>query len=84
LYALRLALAAGLPLITALPLTRYLRGKAIWVALPLLVAITLLPILSVVNTGRDLWIGLVQQQVHSTGQIEWYFLYTQEGFGLIK
>jgi hypothetical protein len=65
IYGLRVLLAAGLPLITALPLTRYLRGRAVWVALPILLIVTLLPIWSAVNVSRDLWEGPVVQQVQS-------------------
>jgi hypothetical protein len=64
-YGLRVLLAAGLPLITALPLTRYLRGKAVWVAFPILLIVTLLPIWSAVNVSRDLWEGPVVRQVQS-------------------
>jgi hypothetical protein len=46
LYGLRVFLAAVIPLLLALPLTRYVRGKASRVALPLLVGVTLLPISS--------------------------------------
>jgi len=53
-YGLRLFLAAGLPLLTAIPLTRYITGKSAWVSLPLLVLVTLLPISSAWNTSRDL------------------------------
>jgi hypothetical protein len=65
IYGLRVLLAAGLPLITALPLIRYLRGKAVWIALPILLIVTLLPIWSAVNVSRDLWEGPVIQQVQS-------------------
>jgi hypothetical protein len=64
-YGLRVLLAAGLPLITALPLTRYLRGKAVLVALPILLIVTMLPIWSAVNVSRDLWDGPIVQQAQS-------------------
>jgi hypothetical protein len=64
-YGLRVLLAAGLPLITALPLTRYLRGKAVLVALPIMLIVTMLPIWSAVNVSRDLWEGPVIKQVQS-------------------
>lgn len=64
-YGLRVLLAAGLPLITALPLTRYLRGKAILVALPIMLIVTMLPIWSAVNVSRDLFEGPIVQQVQS-------------------
>jgi predicted membrane channel-forming protein YqfA (hemolysin III family) len=82
LYALRVFLAIVLPLITALPLTRYLRGKATLVALPILVVITLLPIWSAVNFGRDLWNGPVVQQAQNGGQLEYYLPYTERGIDL--
>jgi hypothetical protein len=84
LYGLRVFLAVGLPLITALPLTRYLRGKAIWVALPLLVAVTMLPIMSAVNPSRDLWNGPVVRQVQPTGKYELYLQYTKQTLGVKK
>jgi hypothetical protein len=64
-YGLRVLLAAGLPLLTALPLTRYLRGKAVLVSLPILLIVTLLPVWSAVNVSRDLWEGPVSRQVQS-------------------
>ena len=84
LYALRVILAAGLPLVTALPLTRYVRGKATWVALPLLVAITMLPIWSAVNVSRDLWEGPIVRQVQSTGHSEVYLQHTEQSLGFAK
>lgn len=81
LYGLRVILAAGLPILTALPLTRYVRGKATWVALPLLVGVTLLPIWSVVRVSQDLWEGPIVQQVQSTGQSELYLKHTDQSLG---
>jgi hypothetical protein len=78
LYALRVILAVGAPLVTALPLTRYLRGKATLIALPILVVITLLPIWSAVNVGRDLWNGPVVRQVQSNNQPDYYLPYTEQ------
>ena len=46
LYLARVFCAIVLPLITAVPLVRYARGKAALVALPLLLIITALPMLS--------------------------------------
>lgn len=83
LYAVRLFLAAGLPLITALPMIRYLRGKSVRVALPILVIVTILAIWSTVNVSRDLWHGLVQRTLQSTGQIELYLQYTARSIGLL-
>lgn len=81
LYALRLFLAAGLPILTALPLTRYARGKAAWIALALLVGITLLPIWSAVNVSRDLWAGPVLRQEPTSGQVELYLVHTEQRLG---
>jgi hypothetical protein len=81
LYGLRVFLAAGLPLLTALPLTRYLRGKATWIALPILVVVTMLPIWSVVNVSRDLWDGPVVRQVLSTDSPELYLQHTDQSLG---
>src|SRR5262249_20806153 len=53
LYGIRIFLAVVVPFVTALPLLRYARGKAALMALPLLVAITALPIWSCWWTMRD-------------------------------
>lgn len=82
LYALRVFLAIVLPLVTALPAIRYLRGKATLVALPILVVITLLPIWSAVNFGRDLWNGPVVQQVQPNSQPQYYLPYTERSFDI--
>ncbi len=81
LYGLRLFLAAGLPLVTALPLTRYVRGKSAWVALPLLVGITLLPVSSAMNVSLDLWEGPVARQVQPTGHSQFYLKHTERSLG---
>jgi hypothetical protein len=78
LYGLRMLLAMGLPILTALSLTRYVRGKAAWVALPLLVIVTLLPILSVMNIGRDLWVGPRVQQSQMAENPELYLPYSKQ------
>jgi hypothetical protein len=62
--------------LTALPLTRYLRGKATLIALPILVAITLLPVMSAVNVSRDLVAGPITQHNQTTDQLEYYLSYT--------
>jgi hypothetical protein len=59
LYGLRVVLAAVIPILLALPLTRYVRGKSSWVALPLLVVVTLLPVSTAMNASLDLWEGPV-------------------------
>ena len=45
-YLARVFFAVVLPVITAVPLVRYARGKAALIAVPLLVGITALPLLS--------------------------------------
>jgi hypothetical protein len=67
-YGLRVFLAAGLPLITAIPLTRYVRGKAAWVSLPMLILITLLPVSSAFSVSRDLRDGARQGLLVHTGR----------------
>jgi len=78
LYGLRVFLAAGLPILLALPLLRYIRGKSTAVALPLLLLVTLLPVSTAMQVGRDLWEGPVlkggselylQHSEHSLGRI---------------
>jgi hypothetical protein len=81
-YGARLILAAGLPLLTALPLTRYIRGKGGWIALLLLVGVTLLPVWSVVSVSRDLWQGPLVHQVPSQGGFELYLQYTRQSLGI--
>lgn len=83
LYGLRVLLAAGLPLITALPLTRYLRGKSILVALPILLVVTSLPIWSAVDVSLDLWEGPTTRQVQSVDNpnitvVELYLPHTEQ------
>lgn len=67
-YGLRAFLAAGLPLITAIPLTRYVRGKAAWVSLPILIIITLLPVSTAVRVTQDLRDGPRQGVLVHTGR----------------
>lgn len=57
LFGFRVFFAAVLPLILALPLTRYLKGKSIMFGLPILLIITALAISSAMNTSLDLWQG---------------------------
>lgn len=70
MYGLRVLLAAAVPIMLALPLTRYVRGKSAWVALPLLVGVTLLPVSSAMNVSMDLWEGPIVRQSRLTGQPE--------------
>lgn len=81
LYLFRVLLAVGAPFITAIPLTRYLRGKAVWVGLPLLIVVTMLPVLSAVKVSQDLWEGPVIQQVQTTDHAEYYLQYTEQRLG---
>jgi len=53
-YTVRLLLCAGLPVVCALPLSRYVRGKYWHVALLLLLGVTSLAAWSGLNTLRDL------------------------------
>ncbi len=77
LYGLRAVLAAGLPLVTALALSRYARGKAAWVAVPLLVGVTLLPVLTAVPVTQDLWEGPAVQQAQPGGEPTLYLRHTE-------
>jgi len=84
LYGMRVFLAIGLPLLTALPLTRYLRGKATLIALPILVVVTLLPIWSVANVSRDLWEGPVVRHILASDASELYLQNTDQSLGSVK
>src|SRR6201999_2194471 len=65
LYFLRAFLAAGLPVLLALPLLRYARGKSRMVGLPLLLIITLLPVSTAIGSIQDLLEGPVLRQAKS-------------------
>jgi len=84
LYGLRVFLAIGLPLLTALPLTRYLRGKATLIALPILVVVTMLPIWSAVNVSRDLWDGQVVRHIEASDTPELYLQHTDQSLGSVR
>jgi hypothetical protein len=79
-YSVRVFLAAGLPLITALPLTRYARGKSMLIALPLLIGITLLAMWTAVDSGRDLIAGPIERRT-ANGQVELVLKYTDQNLG---
>ena len=83
-YGLQIALAVGLPVLTALPMTRYLRGKATLITLPILVVVTSLPAWSVVNVSRDLRNGPVVRQVQTSEHNELYLQYTDRSLDVIK
>lgn len=53
-YVVRVVLAVALPILTALPLFRYVRGRYWHIALMLLLGVTALPVWSALNTIRDL------------------------------
>jgi hypothetical protein len=84
LYGLRVFLAVGLPLLTALPLTRYLRGKSTLIALPILVVVTMLPIWSAVNVSRDLWEGPVVRHSQTLDAPELYLQHTDQSLGSVR
>lgn len=81
LYGLRVLLAAGLPLLTALPLTRYVRGKSAWVALPLLLGVTLLPVSTAMMVSQDLWEGPITRE-NKDGATELFLKHTQRSLGV--
>jgi hypothetical protein len=57
LYWGRAGLSVGLPLLTALPLLRYVGGRGAPLMLALLLGVTALPLWSAWATMRDLWAG---------------------------
>ncbi len=61
-FALRVLLGGVLPVVTALPLVRYVRGRAALVAAPILVLVTALSASSVLSAGRDLLDGPVTRR----------------------
>ncbi len=77
LYGLRVVLAAVVPALLALPLTRYVRGKSARVSLPLLVFVTLLPISSAMSVSLDLWEGPSARQSRADGRTELYLKHTR-------
>ncbi|MFN8597087.1 MAG: hypothetical protein U0559_13010 [Anaerolineae bacterium] len=80
IYGVRVFLAIGLPLITALPLTRYARGKAALIALPLLIGITSLAMWTAVDAGRDLLTGPIERR--TTDGTELYLSHTNQSLGI--
>jgi MFS family permease len=80
LYLIRFALAAGAPLITALPMIRYLRGDSIKIGLPILIIVTLLPMLTVIDVGQDLVQGpVIRWSSFSNGKAsQQYLQHTQQ------
>jgi hypothetical protein len=84
LYGLRAFLAAGVPLVLALPLLRYVRGKSSLVAGPLLVVITLLPVSTAIPVIQDLWEGPSVRQAPSTSESEIYLKHTERSLGGVR
>ena len=82
MYGLRVLLAAAVPVMLALPLTRYVRGKSTLVALPMLVCVTLLPVSSAMNVSLDLWEGPLVRRAESTGRSELYLKHTGRSLGV--
>ncbi len=74
-YELRVLLAAGLPILLALPLLRYARGKSSLVGLPLLLVVTLLPVSTATGSIRDLLEGPEVRQVQR-GDVELHLKYS--------
>ncbi len=81
-YGARVFLAAGLPVVTAIPLTRYVRGKAAWVSLPMLIGVTILPILSAVGTSQDLRDGPRSAASATGGEPRLILAHTGRSLGL--
>jgi len=77
LYGARVFLAIVVPVVCALPLLRYVRGKAALIALPLLVVVTLLPVSTGVNSGRDLLEGPIRRPTGKDREAEIYLQHTQ-------
>jgi hypothetical protein len=71
--------AAGMPILTALPLTRYVRGKSAWVALPLLLLVTLLAVSTAMNVSQDLWEGPTVRETN--GATDLFLKHTQRSLG---
>jgi hypothetical protein len=82
LYGQRVLLAAGLPLITVIPLFRYLRGRAILVGLPVLLIVTFLAVWSAADVAYDLWQGPVVQLIPGTDEWELWLPYTGQSLGV--
>jgi ABC-type maltose transport system permease subunit len=57
LYTAKVLCCVFLPGVTALPLVRYVRGKSKFIALPILLIVTTLPILTGLAPLQDLWSG---------------------------
>jgi len=65
LYGIRTFLSAVLPVLLALPLTRYIRGKSTLVSLPLMIGVTLLPFSTAIPSMQDLIEGPTVRHMQS-------------------
>ncbi|MEO6392858.1 MAG: hypothetical protein ABIP75_13505, partial [Pyrinomonadaceae bacterium] len=73
-FGLRILLAVVAPIVTALPLTRYARGRSALIAVPLLVLVTALPLATAYWTVRDLILGPVVSRaelIRQQGSFAW-------------
>ena len=68
LYALQVLLSIVLPTVTALPLLRYVRGKAARIALPILIGVTMLPVWIGSGPLMDVLAGPTVKQVETVNQ----------------
>jgi hypothetical protein len=59
-YGGRVALSVALPILTGLPLVRYIKGRGAPVMIALLFGVTVLPVWSSWSTAQDLWAGPVR------------------------
>ena len=66
LYAGRAVLSVALPVLTALPLLRYVRGRGAVIMLALLLGVTALPVWSAWSTCQDLFGGPVARSIRSS------------------
>lgn len=83
-YGLRALLAAAAPILLALPLLRYARGKSSRVAVPLLLVITLLPVSTAVYVIEDLWEGPSIRVGPSVSERELYLKHTGRSLGGVR
>jgi hypothetical protein len=83
-YRYWVAISILLPLVTAAPLFRYLRGRSILVGLPLLLIITFIPVWTAAGAAYDLWYGPVEQLLPGSDQWELYLQYTGRWLGPVE
>lgn len=83
LYLGRVSLSVAFPVLTALPLLRYVRGRGAPVMLALLLGVTALPVWSAWATLQDLRTGPVDNLIWTTSPAnqpaeEWYLPHTSK------